>query len=191
MKLRVGKKQRVQHGFTIVELLIVIVVIAILAAISIVAYSGIQERARNAQRQEDIRTIAKALEMYYIREGHYPSGNCGAACPADKKINNSWATTSDGTWSILEAALVPEYISALPVDPKASTSTPAAISGGYNYDYVTTNAWCSAAVGQMYLLTYMLEGVSTQDRQVPSSGAGNCPGTQITNYQSSEYSVVK
>lgn len=46
-----------QRGFTIVELLIVIVVIAILAAISIIAYNGIQSRARDAQRSNDIATI--------------------------------------------------------------------------------------------------------------------------------------
>ncbi len=187
----ISKTARQQTGFTIVELLIVIVVIAILAAISIVAYGGIQERARNAQRTQDVRTIAKALELYYINNGQYPSGACGSSCPVNKKINSSWATTSDGSWSVLEAALVPDYISALPTDPKASTSTPAAISGGYNYDYVVPGGWCSAAAGNIYLLTYNLEGATSvnQDRNVPTGTS--CPGTQVTNYSSSEYSAVK
>lgn len=188
--MRLSHNQK-RNGFTIVELLIVVVVIAILAAISIVAYGGIQERARNAQRTQDVRTIAKALELYYINNGQYPSGACGSSCPVNKKINSSWATTSDGSWSVLEAALVPDYISALPTDPKASTSTPAAISGGYNYDYVVPGGWCSAAAGNIYLLTYNLEGATsaTQDRQVPTGTS--CPGTQVYSYPSSEYSVVK
>ena len=62
-----------QSGFTIVELLIVIVVIGILAAISVVAYNGIQQRARDSQRQSNIANIAKALEMYYIDNGRYPN----------------------------------------------------------------------------------------------------------------------
>ena len=50
-----------EKGFTIVELLIVIVVIAILAAITIVAYNGIQERARKSNVSSDISTLTKAI----------------------------------------------------------------------------------------------------------------------------------
>jgi len=67
------------RGFTIVELLIVIVVVAILAVISIVAYSGIQQRARDNVRKQDVATIAKALQLYAVDNGalmHTGSG-CG------------------------------------------------------------------------------------------------------------------
>ena len=57
-------KAKKQVGFTIVELLVVIVVVGILAAISVVAYTGIQERARDAQRSQDMAAIKKALLMY-------------------------------------------------------------------------------------------------------------------------------
>lgn len=59
-----------QHGFTIVELLIVIVVIGILAAITIVAYNGLQARAKDAQRVNDVDTITKALELYLLIKGN-------------------------------------------------------------------------------------------------------------------------
>ena len=59
-------------GFTIVELLIVIVVIAILAAITIVAFNGIQQRARDTKRLNDITTMNKQLELFYVDKGYYP-----------------------------------------------------------------------------------------------------------------------
>lgn len=58
-----------QTGFTIVELLIVIVVIGILAAITVVAYNGIQERARDTQRITDIAAIGRALQLWSIDSG--------------------------------------------------------------------------------------------------------------------------
>lgn len=61
-----------QHGFTIVELLIVIVVIAVLAAISIVAYNGIQERAKVNQQISAFSQYSKAFMMYRAERGEYP-----------------------------------------------------------------------------------------------------------------------
>ena len=52
-----------QLGFTIVELLIVIVVIAILAAVSVVAYTGIQDRARQSKVSSDISQLVRAVTM--------------------------------------------------------------------------------------------------------------------------------
>lgn len=64
-----------QTGFTIVELLIVIVVIAVLAAITIVAYNGIQNRAYDSAIQSDLSTIAKKLEAYKLTSANdqYPT----------------------------------------------------------------------------------------------------------------------
>lgn len=62
-----------QTGFTIVELLIVIVVIGILAAITIVAYNGIQERARNTTLISDLTASAKQLRIDQTTNNLFPA----------------------------------------------------------------------------------------------------------------------
>jgi prepilin-type N-terminal cleavage/methylation domain-containing protein len=62
-----------QRGFTIVELLIVIVVIGILAAITIVAYNGVQSRAHAAAAQADATNLSKLLAVNYSTNGSYPT----------------------------------------------------------------------------------------------------------------------
>lgn len=71
-KSMVRRKKNTFVGFTIVELLIVIVVIGILSAIAIVSYNGAQNTARNAQRLDDINRVADLLDIYYTKNGTYP-----------------------------------------------------------------------------------------------------------------------
>jgi prepilin-type N-terminal cleavage/methylation domain-containing protein len=61
------------RGFTIVELLIVIVVIGILAALVIVTYNGIQQKARDTERKTDIKALQGHLEAYWADNAKYPT----------------------------------------------------------------------------------------------------------------------
>jgi len=70
---KVYGRQDARFGFTIVELLIVIVVIGILAAITIVAYNGIQAKAQVAALQTDLESAAKLLTSDYYTNGYFPS----------------------------------------------------------------------------------------------------------------------
>lgn len=94
-----------QKGFTIVELLIVIVVIAILAAITIVAYNGIQQRARDSQRKSDVASIVKALKLWEVDKGpmHIGSG-CGANGNGSGYFNYNYAAPGSDMNECLKTA---------------------------------------------------------------------------------------
>jgi general secretion pathway protein G len=87
-----------KNGFTIVELLIVIVVIAILATISMVAYNGIQDRAKAATAVSDLKTITNAIGIYYADNGAYPC------------FDHLWDDADERSWAL-------SYISKWPRNP--------------------------------------------------------------------------
>lgn len=71
-----------QTGFTIVELLIVIVIIGILATITVVAYNGIQQRAKNQQASSDLANLTKAIHLARINDGKVLKDITGSSCTA-------------------------------------------------------------------------------------------------------------
>lgn len=83
-------------GFTIVELLIVIVVIGILAAITVVAYNGIQDKATNAQRVSAAKDYQNIINQYIIGNGKYPLavGNTTTYCLGEGYPD--WAGSGSG-----------------------------------------------------------------------------------------------
>jgi prepilin-type N-terminal cleavage/methylation domain-containing protein len=59
-------------GFTIIELLVVIVVIGILATMVLIIYSGVQAKARDARRLSDADSIVKVINLYLLKTGDTP-----------------------------------------------------------------------------------------------------------------------
>jgi prepilin-type N-terminal cleavage/methylation domain-containing protein len=136
-------KRQKQSGFTIVELLIVIVVIAILAAITIVAYNGIQSRARTSSAQAAANSLDKKAESYNAINNQYPntadvltcqgaSGACGT--------QNSVATTTSSDWYSTPSATATQSTvlpTAAPSNPNMIWYFPSGTVGAciYYWDY--------------------------------------------------------
>ncbi len=84
----------INHGFTIVELMVVVVVIAILAAISIVAYTGVQNRAHDSVVQQNLRQIGTALDSRVFMGDRVPHVMY-AGDDDDRKLEHNLSQWSD------------------------------------------------------------------------------------------------
>jgi general secretion pathway protein G len=104
------KKLSSQKGFTLLELLVVIVVIGILALLVIPNLTSAPKKARDIQRKTDLRAVQKALEEYFVSNSAYP-------------VTTVWATLGTG----FLATGTPPILKTMPIDPTNS--------GVYIYSY--------------------------------------------------------
>jgi general secretion pathway protein G len=93
-----------QKGFTLLELLIVIVIIGILALLIIPNITSAPKKARDTQRKTDLTAIRKGLEEYFVNNNAYPAGT-------------DYAGMND-----LTAASTGPIMKTVPVDPKNTGS---------------------------------------------------------------------
>jgi type II secretion system protein G len=109
---------RGKNGFTLIELLVVVAIVGLLATVATIAISNASKKARDTKRRADLRTMQKALDVYYQENGAYPSTG-----------SNWWSITSVyGSHDIsgpngYVPNLAPTFIGKLPVDPRPAVHT--------------------------------------------------------------------
>jgi len=174
------------RGFTIVELLIVIVIIGILAVLVITAYNGIQVRAQNTQRIAAAKEWQKLLNAYVNQEGKYPlsTGNAclGEGYPTDWDANpdqdcHRLLSTTRHVSSALNNELK-KLVSSLPSFPKQ----PVVLSGGdlgLGLSYQTGNTVDGEA--NRIIVHFWLEGLNQSCGFPILTTSGNSTTAAYTN----------
>lgn len=99
--------RKFQRGFTLIEVMVVVVILAILAAIIVPRILSRPEQARITAAQQDILSIQNALSLYKLDNGFYPTTSQGIQAlvtkPSDSPTPNAWAPGG--------------YLEKIPVDP--------------------------------------------------------------------------
>lgn len=135
-------------GFTLVELLVAISIMAVLAVFGFNVYKGVLARARDSKRMDDLKKIQTALELYHNNNSHYP--------------NTDWVDSHSGGFWI--PGLDAKYIIKMPTDPKQSTTDCKSWEDDcYTYNYYS-EGWCGLnGAGDGYFLAAKLESHSGSD----------------------------
>lgn len=164
--------KRGRPGFTIVELLIVIVVIGILAAVTMVAYSGIRQNAENTVKYQAAKNYSTALAAYATTSNSYPPMGAGSVCLGQGytvRIEGDTAGECGGSdYQTKEDATFNNALRQLASIPQASNRV-VVKQDGVTFVGVTLTKWDDFkvdGVSNPYFIQYVLEG-SNQNCRVP------------------------
>lgn len=117
---------RKNKGFTLIEILVVVAIIGVLAAIGLGSFASTQAKARDSKRKSDLSAISRAVEMYYNDFGRYPTSDASGnivGCGSTGTTACSWGGSFTATTT---------YMQDMPSDPNGNYFYVAG-GGGANY----------------------------------------------------------
>ena len=171
--MRMNNKK--QQAFTIVELLIVIVVIGILAAITIVAYNGIQTRAKDTQIKDTAAKVAKAIQIWSINHDQLPSGSgYGTTVPVSNGVCTNSTSTGGFAGKGAYACTLDDMLQAdnlIPASLMSSLPPNKVISSWIH----TLMFYQCGAGSRTFALYYYLESPSAEDLASINTPVSGCP----------------
>ncbi len=126
-----------EKGFTLLELLVVIGIIAMLLGFLSVSYSAAQKRGRDSRRRSDTKAMQEALEQYYVENTYvYPTGDCS---DAGEYIKGAWPTVdpSGGAYEGIDACTATSYCICveMEVENSGNAANESCSWGGASTDY--------------------------------------------------------
>lgn len=123
-------KTHTSLGFTLMELMIVMVILSILVALATGGYASSTRRGRDNRRKNDLHSVATALEVYFGDKGRYPTGVSGVmmGCGVGDSSACEWGNSTNG----FKDQYGTLYMVAMPDDPK-TTQTYYYVSSGTSY----------------------------------------------------------
>ncbi len=173
-----------KRGFTIVELLIVIVVIAILASISVVAYNGIQNRASDVAVRAGVDSYVKALYRWNAETGQRPVGGWSSTTAigsGENCVDGSGGWTASGSYACsIEDILRSKNL--VPANYTRSLPNNTIYSPGTTDGRFTLMFYACGTAGR-YALYYHLRAPTAQDSSdVAAAESLGCTTAPRTNY---------
>ena len=118
---QVLNEKKEERSFTLIELLIVVAIIGILAALIVVSLTTALSKARDARRVADVNELVKAFNEYYLNNGNYPYYN-----------TTNWTDSCASAWTSVIGADLQSYINPMPIDPLNCQSFG---SASWRFDY--------------------------------------------------------